>query len=126
MTNTMAQNKKLTHNQRIGKWGEQIAAEYLEKKGYTILEKNCRTPHGEIDLVTMFEGITILVEVKTRTSGSFGLPEEGLTNRKIAHMRTCAEYYAGIHGLDTWQCDAVAVQGKPGTTPSLEHFENVT
>lgn len=116
----------VNHNIKIGKWGEQVAAEYLEKRGYRILEKNTRTPYGEIDIVAALEDLTVFVEVKTRTSRSFGLPEEGLTRRKLAHMLACANHYAAAHELETWQCDAIAVEGKPGEPPQIEHFENVT
>ena len=116
----------MKHNQLIGKWGEQAAAEYLEKLGYKILEQNTRTPHGEIDIIASLEGQIIFVEVKARTSRTFGLPEEGLTRRKLAHMRACAEFYASQHEIDAWQCDAISVEGVPGVIPSIEHFENVT
>jgi putative endonuclease len=117
---------KMNHNREVGIWGEQAAAEYIQKKGYEILEKNIRTPHGEIDIIARVEDVIVFVEVKTRTSRSFGLPEEGLTYRKLVHMLSCAKYYASIHEIDTWQCDAIAVEGFPGTTPHIEHFENVT
>ena len=115
----------MKHNQMIGKWGEQAAAVYLEQKGYTILEKNTRTPRGEIDIVASLQGQIVFVEVKARTSRTFGPPEEALTPRKLAHMRACAEYYAVKHELDAWQCDAIAVEGNPGAAPRIEHFENV-
>jgi putative endonuclease len=117
---------KMNHNQKIGLWGEQAAAEYIQKKGYEILGKNIRTPHGEIDIIARVEGVIVFVEVKARTSRTFGLPEEGLTRRKLAHMLACASYYAAEHEIDTWQCDAIAVEGIPGFTPMIEHFENVT
>ena len=116
----------MNHNQEIGKWGEQVAAEYLAQKGYTILKTNTRTPYGEIDIVACVEDVIIFVEVKARTSHSFGLPEEALTRRKLSHMRSCASYYAAQNEIDTWQCDAISVEGKPGQTPHIEHFENVT
>jgi putative endonuclease len=116
----------MQHNQKIGKWGEAAAAAYLLAKGYQILEKNTRTPYGEIDIVASIEGVTVFVEVKARTSRSFGLPEEALTPRKLKHMLAAAEHYAAEHELDTWQCDAIAVEGIPGVTPRIEHFENVT
>ena len=116
----------MKHNQMIGKWGEQIAADYLKAKGYTILSMNTRTPLGEIDIIASIEGQTVFVEVKSRTSRTFGFPEEGLTRRKLAHMLACAEYYAAGHELETWQCDAIAVEGNPGKPPMIEHFENVT
>jgi putative endonuclease len=116
----------MNHNQMIGKWGEQAAVEYLEHKGYIILEKNARTPHGEIDIVASLEGQIVFVEVKARTSRTFGMPEEALTRRKLAHMLACAQFYAAKHEIDAWQCDAISVEGAPGITPDIEHFENVT
>jgi putative endonuclease len=116
----------MNHNQKIGKWGEQAAAEYLTARGYEIVERNARTPYGEIDLVARLEGFTVFVEVKARTTRSFGLPEEALTTRKLRHMRAAAGHYAAEHEIDNWQCDAIAVEGSPGTQPRFEHFENVT
>jgi putative endonuclease len=116
----------MNRNQKIGQWGEEAAAAYLAEKGYQILERNTRTPYGEIDIVTSIEGVTVFVEVKARTSRSFGLPEEALTPRKLKHMRAAAGHYAAEHEIDTWQCDAIAVEGIPGVTPRIEHFENVT
>ncbi len=115
----------MKHNQKIGQWGEQAAAEYLQRQGYEILEKNARTPYGEIDLVAKLEAVTIFVEVKARTTRSFGLPEQAITPRKLAHMLACAEHYAAEHAIETWQLDVLAVEGAPGVTPRIEHFENV-
>ncbi|MDX9990476.1 MAG: YraN family protein [Anaerolineales bacterium] len=116
----------MNHNQKIGKWGEQAAAEYLLGRGYEIVERNARTPYGEIDLVARQEGFTVFVEVKARTTRSFGLPEEALTPRKLRHMRAAAGHYAAEHEIDNWQCDAIAVEGSPSLEPRFEHFENVT
>ncbi len=115
----------MTHNQAIGRWGEKAAAEYLQACGYEIVEKNARTPYGEIDLVARRDGVTVFVEVKARTSRRFGLPEEAITPRKRAHMFAAAEHYAGEHEIDSWQADVLAVEGVPGKTPGIEHFENV-
>lgn len=116
----------MNNKQLIGKWGEQTAAEYLSGKGFSILARNYRTPYGEIDIIAFSEDITVFVEVKARTSRAFGFPEEALTRRKLAHMRACGEYYAAKHDLETWQCDAISIEGIPGVTPHIEHFENVT
>jgi putative endonuclease len=116
----------MKHNQKIGRWGESAAAEYLQKRGYQILEKNARTPYGEIDLVASLDGVTVMVEVKARTTRSFGLPEQAVTARKLAHMLAAAEHYAAEHALDSWQLDVLAVEGIPGIEPRIEHFENVS
>lgn len=113
-----------THNQKIGKWGEQAAVETLRSRGYEVIGRNVRTPYGEIDIVAKQGDTIIFVEVKTRTSNTMGLPEESITPRKREHMITCAEHYAAEHEIDHWQIDVVSVEGKPGSTPKITHFEN--
>lgn len=115
-------NKK----QKLGKWGEEIAVTYLINKGYRIIDRNFRTPYGEIDIIAFFGDVTIFVEVKTRSSRVFGYPEDALTKRKLKHMLASAEFYAAENELDTWQNDAISIEGIPGITPRMEHFENVT
>jgi len=114
----------MSHNQRIGKWGEETAVEYLTQCGHEIIARNVRTPYGEIDIVTKQADITIFVEVKARTSNKMGLPEEAITPRKREHMLAAADHYAAEHEIDHWQIDVVAIEGKPGTTPKITYFEN--
>ena len=114
----------MKHNQRIGKWGENAAAEYLITRGYEIITRNARTPYGEIDIVATQADITIFVEVKSRTSLKMGLPEESVNLRKQAHMFACAEHYAAENAIDHWQIDVIAVEGKLGLRPKITHFEN--
>ena len=114
----------MKHNQRIGKWGEDTAAEYLTERGYEIITRNAHTPYGEIDIVARQGDVTIFVEVKTRTSNKMGLPEESITARKREHMLAAADHYAAEHEVDHWQIDVIAIEGKPGTTPKITYFEN--
>jgi putative endonuclease len=122
-----------THKQRIGTWGERVAAGYLEQRGYRILAWNARTPYGEIDLVTQMPGgVVVFVEVKTRTNASFGLPEEAVDARKLEHLFRAAEVFLqaqpGLEGLE-WRIDAIAIQGRPGDKVEdvhIEHFENIS
>lgn len=111
------------HNQKIGQWGEQAAADYLVKKGYEILARNTRTPYGEIDLIAQKEGFTIFVEVKARTNSKFGPPEIAVTPRKQQHMLACAEHYAQQNEIDHWQIDVIAVEEVDGKA-EIVHFEN--
>ncbi|MBN1453146.1 MAG: YraN family protein [Anaerolineales bacterium] len=111
-------------NQKVGAWGESIAAEYLEKRGYKIIARNVRTPYGEIDLIAEKDGFTIFVEVKTRTSNSLGPPEISITPRKQEHMLSAAEHYTQKNEIDHWQIDVIAVEGKVNTMPKITHFEN--
>jgi putative endonuclease len=114
----------MNHNQRVGKWGEQVAADYLTQRGYEVITRNARTPYGEIDIVAKQSEVVLFVEVKTRTSNKMGLPEESITARKRQHMLSAAEHYAAEHEIDHWQIDVVAVEGKPGSTPTITYFEN--
>ena len=111
-------------NQKIGTWGESVAAEYLEERGYILVARNVRTPYGEIDLILEKDGFTIFVEVKTRTSKSLGPPEISVTPRKQEHMIATAEHYAAEHEIDHWQIDVIAVERKRNETPEITHFEN--
>ena len=115
----------MNHNQRIGKWGEDTAAEYLTQKGYELVARNIRTPYGEIDIIAKQGDIIIFVEVKTRTSNKMGLPEESITPRKREHMLAAADHYAAEHEIDHWQIDVIAIEGKPGSAePKITYFEN--
>ena len=114
----------MNHNQRVGKWGEETAAEYLTRRGCEIVARNARTPYGEIDIIAKQGEVVIFVEVKTRTSDKMGLPEESITARKRQHMISAAEHYAAEHEIDRWQIDVISVEGKPGSTPKVTYFEN--
>ncbi len=113
----------MNRNQRIGHWGEEAASAYLVEHGYEVIDRNVRTPYGEIDLVARAEGFTIFVEVKARFSKSLGPPEIAVTPRKQVHMRRAAAYYAQANSVDHWQIDVIAIQ-KIGSRSEITHFEN--
>lgn len=112
------------HNQRIGKWGEGIAAEWLAQRGYHILARNLRTPYGEIDILAHRGDSVVFIEVKTLTASRDFFPEHQITPRKREHMLHAAQHYAAENRIDQWQIDVIAVEGKPGETPIVTHFEN--
>jgi len=111
----------------LGRWGEAIAAEYLSHQGYTILEHNARTPYGELDLVALQGDALVFVEVKTRASLSFGLPEISVSPSKQAHLISSAQAYIQAHPEldDEWRIDVIAILRLPGEEPQIEHFENI-
>ena len=114
----------MKHNQRIGKWGEDAAATYLIEHGLTIVERNVRTPYGEIDIVAKQAEITVFVEVKALQSSRNFFPEQNVTQRKREHMLAAAESYAAEHKIDHWQIDVISVEGKPASASKITHFEN--
>ncbi len=81
-----------SHNE-LGIKGEDIAARYLEEAGYTILERNWRCGHKEIDLVARKENLLIIIEVKTRSGTGFGNPEDAVTDKKIRRIVSAADAY---------------------------------
>jgi len=116
-----------SQRRRMGRWGEDAAARYLEGGGYSILGRNLRTPRGEIDILASKEGLLVFVEVKARSSHSFAYPEDSVTPRKQAHMLAAAEHYLQDHpeAGESWQFDVIAVEGGPDRETVITHFENV-
>lgn len=117
---------RLDHRRSIGLRGEDIAADYLKRKGYSVLNRNFRTPYGEIDLVSEQGNSIVFTEVKTRASKSLGPPEISITRRKADHMRSAAEFYIQEYGeqYDEWRIDVISVQIQTNETPLIVHFEN--
>src|SRR4030065_448823 len=76
-----------------GRLGEDAAATFLTKEGYKIVERNFRCPLGEIDIVAVDKGVLVFVEVKTRSSNKFGLPEEAVNRRKQHQMAKTTQFY---------------------------------
>jgi len=114
-------------NQRVGRWGEQVAAQYLQQKGFTILERNHRTAYGELDLIVEKQSVICFVEVKARTGTHFGMPEEAITPAKRAHLLAAIQAYWLENGRveGTWQVDVIAILGRPSDPHfQIEHFEN--
>jgi putative endonuclease len=120
---------RASKNRSIGRRGETLAVAYLENKGYTILERNYRTPHGEIDIIAAKDEVIVFTEVKTRSSNTLGPPEISITPRKIEHMRNSAEYFIQQHPdmTNDWRIDAISVMVKTDQSdPTIDHFENVS
>ena len=99
--------------QRLGRAGEELAAEHLASLGYEVVARNFRTRRGEIDLVCRRRGEVSLVEVKTRGGGAFGSPLEAVDERKRSAMVGAAgEWRAatGWRGPVRFQVVGIAVE----------------
>ncbi len=77
----------------VGRQGEQLAADFLQKQGFVLLEKNWRHGYMEVDLVCLDGDYLVLVEVKTRSDLRHGLPEAAVTRKKERHLLEAAERY---------------------------------
>ena len=83
-----------------GTWGEAEVANYLRRRGYTLLAHGFHCRFGEIDLIARKDGVLCFVEVKTRTNTQMGLPREYVTAGKQARIRKTALFYLCDNGLD--------------------------
>jgi Predicted endonuclease distantly related to archaeal Holliday junction resolvase len=114
-------------NKILGRKGEDAAANHLTGKGYKILERNVRTPVGELDLVAQAGEFLIFVEVKARRGRSHGLPEEAITPRKKKHLLESAQHYLQATGRtdQPWRIDVLAIEySRAGALERIEVFEN--
>jgi putative endonuclease len=112
--------------QFLGRWGESETARYLTEKGIEIIAQNVRTPYGEVDLIGRQGVELIFIEVKTRTTGLYGPPENAITRKKILHMVDSARYYLQEHPEyeDHWRIDVAAVVKTSDGDIQIEYFEN--
>ena len=81
------------NNLATGKYGEDLACLYLQKMGYKIIERNFRIRGGEIDIIARDGKTLVYIEVKTRSSHKFGLPEESVNYYKIKFLERAAKFY---------------------------------
>ena len=108
-----------------GDRGEQIAAHFLRRRGFDIVELKYRFGRGEIDIIARHEGVLVFCEVKTRYNDAFGEPEYALTVRKQEQIRRVARGYLNEHGIDEQECrfDVVAIQMGPDG-PAIRYIPN--
>ena len=121
------------HND-VGKIGEDLAREYLEKQGYKIIEQNYKTKYAEIDLIAekpagLFGSKKLIfVEVRTKIGENWGSPEDTLNKQKLWKVLQNAKSYAGFKKWDgPARIDAVCiVLNRDFSVNRLTHHENIT
>ena len=84
---------------RTGRAGERKAAALLKKQGYRIVERNWRSPMGEVDIIAVEDGCLVFIEVKTRSSPAFGDPSEAVGPDKRRKIIQSALWYANRHRM---------------------------
>ena len=87
------------HNE-LGIKGELLAADFLQKNGYEILETNWVFQKAEIDIIAQKDTILAIVEVKTRTSADFGMPQDFVKGKKIQNLVKAVDQYMIENDLD--------------------------
>lgn len=113
----------------LGRWGEERAARFLERRGWTVLARNYRFGRREVDLVVRRGDTVAFVEVKTRAGSGFGAPQDAITLLKRREVEAVASDFLRRHRLGQAQVrfDAVAIRVRRGpghTEVALEHLED--
>ena len=116
------------YRKELGKWGEQQAETYLRQNGLQIIDRNVRTPHGELDLIGHDDQDLVFIEVKTRTNMTFGYPEVSVNPRKQNHLIASALYYVQNHPEESgnWRIDVISIQKTQNKVEpvQIEWFKN--
>lgn len=115
----------LKSNTEIGRQGEEIAVEFLRKRGFEILETNWRYHHLEVDIIAKDGDMLVFVEVKTRATSYFGYPEEAVSPQKIRRLLNASEAYIlekDYNGDSRF--DLISIILPSGKPPELEYFED--
>jgi putative endonuclease len=111
------------HNE-LGKLGEELAVDFLQQNGYEILETNWVFQKAEIDIIAQKDNIIAIVEVKTRSSIEFGLPQDFVKPKKIQLLVKAVNEYVISNDLDVEiRFDIIAIS-KEGKEYNMEHIEN--
>jgi putative endonuclease len=112
-----------SHNE-LGQKGEDLAAEFLQKKGYEIVERNWRFKKAEIDIIAKKNDVLAVVEVKTRSSNYFGDPQDFINQKKIKLLVEAINEYVISKGLDVEvRFDVIAIT-KNNNNFDIEHLED--
>ncbi|WP_299894417.1 YraN family protein [uncultured Aquimarina sp.] len=111
------------HN-KLGKEGEKLASEFLERKGYTILEKNFRYQKAEIDIIAKKGNVIIAVEVKTRSTPEFGDPQNFVKPKQIQSLVKAIDHYVIENDMDVEiRFDIIAII-KNASGTRIEHLDD--
>jgi putative endonuclease len=118
----------MAHKQQVGIFGQKLAVEFLQQKQYRILAENYSTRRGEIDIVAQQDGQLVFVEVKTRLSRKYGLPEEAVSKLKRQKMQWAAYKYLTENNInsDNFRFDILAIEiDKDSKRALIRHHKNL-
>ena len=111
------------HND-FGTQGEELAVDFLRRKGYIILDRNWHSGHKEIDIVARHEDTIIFVEVKARAHVFFGNPQDAVTPRKMHLLVLAADAYLRYNAIDLEvRFDIITITGTL-EKPYIKHYES--
>lgn len=116
----------MAHHIKTGEYGENLAAGFLQEKGFTILHTNWRHKNWEVDIIASEKNILHFVEVKTRRTKKFGYPEDDVSRKKIINLINAAEEFLYLN--TEWkriQFDIVSINIFRDNQPEIFFIEDV-
>jgi len=115
------------HRSRLGREAEEVAARYLQSRGWAIVGTNVRSGRREVDIVASKDGVLAFIEVKCRRGRRYGHPLEAITAAKRKEIARVAGAWLAEHRLPrgtTVRFDAVSVVWPPGEEPQVHHLQD--
>ena len=116
------------NSRELGAWGEEQAALFLRRKGYTIVERNYACRFGEIDIIARRQGVIAFVEVKLRKNADFAAAREFVTGGKQQRIRKSASLWLSLHGCELQpRFDVIEIYAPEGTETkrlTVNHLED--
>jgi putative endonuclease len=110
-----------------GKQGEEMAAEWLQSQGFKLLHRNWKHSYFELDVVAVKNNILHFIEVKTRTTDTFGHPEEGVTAKKLERLMNAGEAFLELYpGWKRIQYDILSIRLFRQKAPEYFFIEDVS
>lgn len=114
----------------FGNYAEDMAAQFLVRRGYEVLARNWRRPWGELDIVARVRGLLVFVEVKAGKGGGAAFePELHVTREKIQKLLRTARTYLAAHNYSPeqeWQIDVISVMvDAPAQKAHIRHYKNI-
>ena len=99
---------------------------YLEKKGYTIVERDWKSGRRDIDIIALDDDVVVFVEVKTRRNRLYGEPEESVDYHKLQNLQQAISHYVKFkHIRQEIRFDIISIVGTAGTDPDIQHIQDV-
>ncbi len=110
-----------------GKEGEEMAAAWLLGQGFTILHRNWKHSYFELDVIAEREGVLHFIEVKTRTTDTYGHPEEGVTAKKLERLMNAGEEFLNVYPVwERIQYDILSIRLYSNKAPEYFFIEDVS
>lgn len=122
----------MNYKKTVGQFGEELAQQYLIRKGYQIIGSNIKTSFKEIDIIARIKDLVVFVEVKTRTTSEFGRAVDALTEMKTNNLERAVSMYLESYqypkdcSKDNFRVDLIAVDiDKDKKIVKIKHYEDI-